>query len=372
VHEEVYGWERPRFFATTIDQRDHYGFNRTAEHAEVARECHAVQTAAGIMDISSFAKIEVAGADAETVLNRLCANRMPRRDGGIVLTHLLNRRGRIEVEATVVRLGENWFYLTCAAFYEQRLVDLLTFGVAGGETLDIHNVSSDYGALALQGPKAREILAACTDADLSNEGFRWLTAQPIEVAGQPVSALRMSYTGELGWELHGPMAHLDPVYDALWQAGGPLGLTDYGSFAMNSMRMEKMFKGAGELTNEVTLPEADVMRFVKMDKDFVGKPATERAVQQPLNWVCAYLDVDGDGVSDGNGGEAVMSNGHQVGAVSSIAWGHRTSKLLAFAYVQPDYAAAGTDLDVVIMGNRRPARVLDQPVYDAETLLPRA
>ncbi|MEM1298278.1 MAG: FAD-dependent oxidoreductase [Pseudomonadota bacterium] len=371
VHEEVYGWERPRFFATGIEQRDHYGFRRTAEHAEVARECEAVRTAAGIMDISSFAKVEVAGADATTVLERLCANRMPKTEGGVSLTHLLNRRGRIDVEATVVKLGENWFYLTCAAFYEQRLVDLLTFGREDGEQMDIYNVSSDYGALALQGPRAREILAACTDADLSNGGFRWLRARDIEVAGMPVTAIRMSYTGELGWEFHGPMAHIEKVYEALWEAGAPLGLTDYGSFAMNSMRMEKMFKGAGELTNEVTLPEADVMRFVKMDKEFVGKAATERSVQQPLPWVCRYLEVEADGVSDGNGGEVVMSNGHQVGTVSSIAWGHRVSKLLAFAYVDPAYGNADSDLDVIVMGERRRASVQEQAAYDPENLLPR-
>ena len=369
VHEEVYGWERPRFFATGIEARDHYGFNRTAEHAEVARECEAVQNAAGIMDISSFAKLEVSGDDAATVLNRLCANRMPQREGGVALTHQLNRRGRIEVEATVVKLGENWFYLTCAAFYEQRLVDLLTFG-AEGAAVEVHNVSSDYAALALQGPKAHDILGACTEADLSNGAFRWLTAQDILVAGMPVTAIRMSYAGELGWELHAPFAHLEPVYDALWEAGAPLGLTDYGSFAMNSMRMEKMFKGAGELTNEVTLPEADVMRFVKMDKDFVGKPATEASLGNALPWVCVYLEVDGDGVSDGNGGEAVLAAGAQVGTVSSIAWGHRTGKLLAFAYVEP--AAIEKSLEVVIMGVPRTAHILDAPVYDPDNRLPRS
>ncbi|MFK7945650.1 MAG: FAD-dependent oxidoreductase [Paracoccaceae bacterium] len=372
VHEEVYGWERPRFFATGIEQRDHYGFSRTPEHAEVARECLAVRRAAGIMDISSFAKIEVAGDDAETVLNRLCANRVPRTEGGIALTHFLNRRGRIEVEATVVKLGNNWFYLTCAAFYEQRLLDLLTFGATEDEHLQIQNVSADYAALALQGPKAREILGSCTDADLSNEAFRWLTAQGIEVAGMPVTAMRMSYAGELGWELHAPIAHLEPVYDAFWEAGAPLGLTEYGSFAMNSMRMEKMFKGAGELTNEVTLPEADVMRFVKLDKDFVGKEQTLASLEGQKQWVCAYLEVDSDGISDGNGGEAVLVGGAQVGTVSSIAWGHRVEKLLAFAYVDPAHADPGAALEVVVMGNQRSARVLNQPVYDPDNLLPRS
>ena len=328
----------------------------------------------GLMDISSFAKIEVSGDDAADVLNRLCANRMPKTVGGIALTHLLNRRGRIEVEATVIKTGETAFYLTCAAFYERRLLDLLTFG-AEGASIEIRNLSLDYGALALQGPRARDILAACTSADLSNEGFRWLRAQQVEVAGHMVTTLRMSYAGELGWEFHGPMAAIGEIYDALWAAGEAHGLVDYGSFAMNSMRMEKMFKGAGELTNEVTLPEADVMRFVKMDKEFVGKDKTQESVDSEMPWQCVYLVVDGDGVSDGNGGEAVLATGEngaeQIGAVSSIAWGHRTGKLLAFAYVKPAYAAEGTELEVIVMGTPRRAVVHAQPVYDAENALPR-
>ena len=211
VHEEIFGWERPRWFARDgIPAQDHYGFNRTATHEIVAAECRAVRETAGIMDISSFAKIEVSGADADALLDRLAANRMPRKTGGVALTHLLNRRGRIEVEATVVRLGENWLYLTCAAFFEQRLVDHLTQNTRSGEDVTIHNVSSDYSALALQGPRARDILGACTDAPLDNANFRWLTAQDIQVAGQWVTAIRMSYSGELGWELHGPAAPSGP------------------------------------------------------------------------------------------------------------------------------------------------------------------
>ena len=372
VHEEIYGWERPRWFARgAVEARDHYGFNRTVVHDLVAAECRAVRERAGIMDISSFAKIEVSGADAEALLNRLMANRAPKKPGGVALSHFLNRRGRIELEATVVRLGEGWYYLTCAAFFEQRLVDLLSQAVAAGAAVEIHNVSSDYAALALQGPRARDILAACTDAPLDNASFGWLTARDIEVAGMPVTAIRMSYTGELGWELHGPLAHIVPVYDALCAAGHPHGLEDYGSFAMNAMRMEKMFKGAGELTNEVTLPEADVMRFVKMDKEFVGRDRTQAALDAPLPWICAYLEVDGDGVSDGNGGEAVFGGGQQIGQISSIAWGHTTGKLLAFAYIVPEFAAPGTGLEVMVMGRRRTARVLAEPVYDPQNELPR-
>ncbi|MCP5072573.1 MAG: FAD-dependent oxidoreductase [Rhodobacteraceae bacterium] len=372
VHEEVFGWERPRWFAPAgTEAKDVYSFKRSALHDIVGAECHAVRTAAGIMDISSFAKIEVAGAEAEVFLEGLVANRLPRKDGRIILTHFLNERGRVEAEVTIVRISENWYYITCAAFFEQRVMDWLNHHI-GGRKVDLFNQSQEYGALALQGPRAREILVACTDAPLSNASFPWLSAQMIEVAGQPVHAIRMSYGGELGWEFHAPMAHIKPIYDALWAAGAPLGLADYGSFAMNAMRMEKMFKGAGELTNEVTLPEADVMRFVKLDKEFIGAEATRAsAASAQLPWICACLEVEPNGVEDGQGGEAVLQGDKVVGSTASVAFGHTVGKILAFAYINPAAAKPGTELQVVIAGKARAARVLGEPAYDPNSELPR-
>ncbi len=371
VHEEVYGWERPRWFAPAgTPARDIYTFQRSQLDDIIAAEVKAVRTAAGIMDISSFAKIEVAGPEARALLDGLVANRLPGRDGRIILTHFLNRRGRIEVEATIVRIAEDWYYITCAAFFEQRLIDHLTHQSAGHD-VQIFNQSAEFGALALQGPRARDILSQTTDADLANAAFPWLTAQMIEVAGAPTHALRLSYGGELGWELHAPMAHIQPIYHALMAAGAPLGLTHYGSFAMNAMRMEKGFKGASELTNEVTLPEADVMRFVKLDKEFLGKAQTETSLANDLPWICAYLEIEPDGWTDGHGGEAVLMNDAVVGTTSSVAYGPTVGKILAFAYLRPDAARPGTKLDVLVDGAPRPARVLGEPAYDPQSLLPR-
>ena len=372
VFEEVYGHERPRWFALNgVAQRDHYSFRRNAVHAVVAGEVKAVRERVGIMDISAFTKVEVSGAGAEGFLDRLVANRLPGKTGGIALTHLLNRRGRIEIELTVVRFSEDRFYLVCAAFFEQRLLDHLQQH-RDGAAVEIVTRSDDWSAIALQGPKAREVLAANTQAALDNAGFRWLTAQRIEIAGKAVWALRLSFAGELGWEIHGPREDLLAVYDALWAAGEAHGIADCGSFAMNVLRMEKAFKGAGELTNEVTLPEAGVMRFVKMDKgDFIGRAATQESLERPLSWACAYLSIDADGIEDGHGGEAVLMNGAVVGATSSVVYGHSVGTILAFAYVAPGAAAAGTELEVVIMGRPRRARVLAAPAYDPESLRPR-
>ncbi len=368
VHEEVYGFERPRWFARNgVAQHDHYSFRRNVVHDMVAHEVKAVREAVGIMDVTAFAKVEVSGPGGYALLDRLTANAMPQKTGSIALTHMLNRRGRIELETTIARLGDDRFYLVCAAFFEQRLLDHLHQNL-DGEDVSIAALSDQWSALSLNGPKSRHVLAACTDADLSNAGFRWLSAQEITVAGHKVWAMRMSYAGELGWELHMPNQACLEVYSALWAAGERHGIENYGSFAMNVMRMEKAFKGAGELTNEVTPAEADVLRFVRKDKDYLGKQPD----QAQLPWVCAYLEIEPDGIVDGHGGEAVLLGGQVVGSTASVAFGHTVGKILAFAYVKPHAATPETRLQVVIHGVPRAARVLSGPAYDPQSLLPRA
>ncbi|MEM8837303.1 MAG: FAD-dependent oxidoreductase [Pseudomonadota bacterium] len=372
VHEEVYGHERPRFFAKgDIEQRDYYSFRRNEIFDVVGAEVKTVRERVGVMDISAFTKIEVAGPNAEAFLDRLVGNRLPKKTGGIILTHLLNRRGRIEIELTVVRLADDRFYCVCAAFFEQRLLDHLSRHLAG-EDVNVINRSNDWSAIALQGPKSRDVLSAVTNAPLDNAHFRWMSVREIEIAGHPMWAFRMSYAGELGWEIHGPRDAMLAVYDALIEKGDAFGIGDYGSFAMNVMRMEKAFKGAGELTNEVTLPEADVMRFVKLDKgNFFGREETIKSSEGTLPWICAYLEIEPDGVEDGNGGEAVLCDGAVVGSTASVAFGHSVGKILAFAYIKPEAAQPGTELEVVIAGSPRPARVLSEAAYDPESLLPR-
>ncbi len=375
VYEEVFGHERPRWFARDgVEQRDYYSFKRNEVFDMVAHECRAVREAVGIMDISAFTKIKVSGPDAETFLDGLVANRLPQKIGGIALTHMLNRRGRIELETTVVKLVDDAYYLVCAAFFENRLLDHLHQHQTD-ETLTVTKLSDDWAALTLNGPRARDVLSQCTDADLSNAGFRWLTAQQIKVAGHDLWAFRMSYAGELGWEFHIPRENALAIYDALWTAGEAHGITDYGSFAMNALRMEKGFKGAGELTNEVTLSEADVMRFARLDKDYLGADATRTSAKQAeaggMPWVCAYLEIDPDGVEDGHGGEAIRLNGQVVGSTASVAYGHSVGKILAFAYIKPHANVPGTDLEVLIAGEPRAARILGEPAYDPSSTLPR-
>jgi len=368
VHEEVYGFERPRWFARNgVAQKDHYAFRRTQVDDLVSGEVRAVRERVGLMDVTAFTKVLVDGPDAYALLDRLTANRMPQQAGSITLTHMLNRRGRIELETTIVRMGADRFYLVCAAFFEQRLLDHLACH-QGTDQATFTALSDSWGAVSLNGPRARDVLSECTDTALDNTSFRWLSAQEISVAGHTMWALRMSYAGELGWELHMPNAAMVDVYTALWAAGEKHGIVDYGSFAMNVMRMEKGFKGAGELTNEVTLAEADVLKFARRDKDYLGRDCT---LNTDLPWICAYLAIEPDGEIDGHGGEAVVLNGQVVGSTASVVYGPTVGKILAFAYIRPYAAAPGTELQVIIHGQPRAAHVLGEPAYDPASLRPR-
>ena len=371
VFEEVYGWEQPRWFAhDCMAPEDIYSFRRSDLFEVVGAECRMVATRAGITDLAAFAKVEVEGPDAGSLLDRLIANRLPSHDGRIVLAHLLNRTGTIEAELVVTRLHQARYYLTFAAFFERRVLDWLDHHKRAHERLNIRCVTQDVGCLAIAGPRSRDVLATITGAPLDNANFPWLSCRIIDVRGTPVRAMRLSYTGELGWELHASMEAMPGIHDTVMAAGRESGIGHFGSFALNSMRLEKGFHASSELTNEVTLPEAGAARFVKADKgDFIGREATLACQKHPLKWRCVGLEVDAAD-ADCHGGETVLLNGEVAGFVSSGGYGHRVEKSLAFAYLHPDAATQG--LEVEILGERRPAVILEIPPYDPENERPRA
>ena len=365
MHTEVFGWERPRWFA--LDGRtEEYGFRRNNIFEVVGEECKAVRERVGVLELSSFAKFEVQGAAAESFLNRICANRVSLRVGGIVLTHVLTEHGCIENEFTITRLADDHYYLLSAALAEQRDFDFL-HQKKHEEAVQITNVTDDWGILVLAGPRSREVLSKITPANLSNEHFRWLTAQSIEVAGVALRALRVNYVGELGWELHTPMSELETVYEALWQAGAECGIADFGVSAVNSLRMEKAYRSWGaELTNEITLIEADMERFIKFDKeDFIGRSALLARQQEGCKTQLAYVEVAAED-ADVAGGEAILEGEKVVGLATSGGYGYAVGKSLAFVYVEPHLATPGATFDIEILGKRCPAKVLPAPIYDPQ------
>jgi dimethylglycine dehydrogenase len=368
VHTEIAGWERPKWFS--LDGREEaYGFRRNNVFDVVAEECRAVRERVGVRDLSSFAKYEVTGPDAEAFLNRLFANRVSSRVGGIVLAHALSDTGRIEAEFTITRLAADRFYLLSAALAELRDLDRLNHGKQKSENVTIANVTDQLGVLVVAGPHSRDLLSSLTDANLNNEHFPWLTGRELTLANVPMRALRINYIGELGWELHMPMDHLEGVYDVLWAEGQRYAIADFGSYAVNSLRMEKAYAGWGaELTNEITPIEAGIERFVKYSKgDFIGRDALLQRINNGINTKLVYLEVKAED-ADVRGGEPVFHGNKVIGVTTSGGYGHTVKKSLAFAYVNPLYHAPDTTFEVEILGERRSAIVLAEPLYDPNNL----
>ena len=367
---EIFGWERPQYFG----EPEAHTFRRSNAFDIVGAECRGVRERAGIADLTAFSKFEVTGADAGALLDRLTANRMPATDGGMRLTHFLTDLGGIEAEMTITRLAPDRFYLNSAITAQFHDRDWLVHHVAPGEDVTVVDRTDDMGILAVSGPLSRQILAPLTDTGLDAPGFRWLTGQEIEVAGVPCLALRVSYVGELGWELHHSMEHTADLYDALVDAGEPLGMVHYGAYAMNAMRIEKAYKAMGfELTTEITPVEADLGRFVDWSGEFQGKKAAEkrRAMGDDIEMILVYCEVDTTD-NDCRGNEPIYDGDDLIGLTTSGTWGHTVGRGLAFAYVAPQYKAPGTRFEVQLMGDRRPAMVLDGPAYDPDNEKPRA
>ena len=271
--------------------------------------------------------------------------------------------GRIGGEATVTRLGDESFYVLSAAGAELRDLDHLQQGVCPGEQVRIDNVTDRRGVLVLAGPHARDVLARVTDAPLDNQAFPWLSGMEIEIAGVPVRALRVNYVGELGWELHPLMEHMETLHDALLEAGAEYGIRNFGLYAVNSLRLEKAYRGWGaELTNEVTLIDADMERFIKFDKgDFTGREATLNQGDRELQLI--YFSLD-SGDADVQGGEPIFAGESCVGVTTSGGYGHYVRQSLGFGYVPPALAEPGAALTVEVLGRRRQISLLAGPVHD--------
>ncbi|CAN5529099.1 FAD-dependent oxidoreductase [soil metagenome] len=364
---QIFGWERARWYDKS-GEGEKYSFRRSNWFEPVRQEALAVRERVGLMDISTFAKFEVRGRDAHAFLDRICANKIPGKDGGIILGHLLNENGFIESELTVTRLAADHFYVLSAAAAQLYDLDQLRWRLKPGEQVEIADVTDSYGVLVLAGPKSRDVLGACTDADLSNAAFRWLTAKAITVAGVAgVRALRVNYVGELGWELHTPMAGMPKVYDALMKAGAPHGITLFGTYAMNALRMEKAYRGWGsELTTEIDMFEGSMDRFIRLDKEvFTGRAASLSLKQRGPRIKLVYMEVDA-GDNDVRGNEPVYRNGSVAGLTTSGGYGFTVQKSLAFAYVDPKLAGEGEAFEVLLLGERRKARIIAQSAYDPQ------
>jgi dimethylglycine dehydrogenase len=361
-----FGWERPLWFAPAPDAEDGYSFRRGSWHDAVGDECRAVRSGAGVLDQTSFAKYEVSGPGAEALLDRLCANRLPAEPGRLALTQMCTPKGGIVCDLTVTRLAGNAFYLVSAAATEAHDLGWIRMHAPDDGSVRIENVTAQTGVLTLAGPRSRELLQAVTRQDVSREAFPFFRARELEVGMAPVRALRVSFVGELGFELHHPVEYQRHLYELLLDAGEPLGLADFGYRALESLRLEKCYRLWGaDLSADWTPLQAGFERFVSFDKgDFVGRDALLAERDEGPRVVLSCLLVDDDG-ADAHGHEPIYAGGEEpVAYVASGGYGHTLAASIALAYLPAALAQPGTELGVGLLGERRPARVAEQPLYD--------
>jgi 4-methylaminobutanoate oxidase (formaldehyde-forming) len=366
---EKSGWERPNWFEPNAASMNgwrgrppgwaghHWSPAITAEH-------RATRERAGLFDETSFAKIEVSGPGALTFLQRLCDNEMDRPVGSLTYTQMLNRRGGIECDFTVTRLDEDRFFIvTGTAFGNHDLEWMRKHDpLDGSVTLD--DVGAARACLGLWGPRARDILQPLTDTDLSNDAFPYLTAQRITVGAVPCLALRVTYVGELGWELYCPIDRGLELWDGLWQAGTPLGLVAGGYRAIDSMRLEKGYRvWSTDITPEDNPYEAGLGFAVRLGKatDFIGKDALIKAKADGVTRRLRPLLLES---AIALGGEPVRIDGHLVGRVTSGGYGYTIDRSIGYAYLPADQAAPGTGAEVQVFGRWVPATVAREPLYD--------
>ena len=363
----AYGWERPNWFTRGDPGGEaRLTFNRPGWLEAVGEECRAVRDSAGLGDLSAFAKFDIAGPGANALLNRLGANRPPQRVGRIGLTHALTPAGGVASEFTVTKLAGDHYYLTSAAAAERQDEDLLRRHAAGFSGVQVANRTEELGILAIMGPNARALLSGLTDTDLSDAAFPWLTAAEINVAGIRVRALRISYVGELGWELHVRLGEMSRLYDALTAAGRRYQLRHFGAFAMNAMRLEKGYRAWGmDLTSERTPLEAGLDFLVRPEgREFIGREAMLARAARGDACCMRLLELEPSDLTVPFYAHSVLQGDAPVGVITSAAHGHRTGKTLALAYLRPE--ATGAVFDALVLGERIPARGLNEPPYDAD------
>ena len=366
------GWERPNWFAPDdVEPKDIYSMGRQNWFDAVGDEHRHVREKVGIFDQSSFAKYELSGRQAQQALDWICANDVAKPVGRLTYTQLLNSRGGIEADLTVARLAEDKFYIVTGTGF--RTHDLAWIEDHIGEGLDakLIDVTEEFGTLSLMGPHARDVLAAVTDADVSNAAFPFGHVREIGIAGHRVRALRVTYVGELGWELHIPIAATGEVFDALMKAGGMHGIRPVGYRALESLRLEKGYRAWGsDITPNDTPFEAGLGWAVKLRKntDFLGRRALERISGDFLKKRLVGFTVDDPEIVL-LGRETILRNGEPVGYLTSGGYGYTVGKNVGYGYVRngdgvnDEFLASG-EYELVVAMDRTPAKIWLEPMYD--------
>lgn len=364
VHNVTQGYEKPAWFKTDQIRSEPPTWKRSAAHAAVAEECLAVRDAAGVIDISGAAKFEIKGPGARELLNKLSSNKLPAKDSRMSLTLFHGPNGGIMTEQSITRLGKQHYYLIGPIGSEYR--DLHWMQQHSNDfDVTIDNCTDTMAGILLTGPKSRAILQQLTQTDLSNNAFPWLSCQSVKIQSAQVRVIRVSYAGELGFELHMPGYQLVSIYQSLMRVGAEHGLREFGGYAFNSLRMEKAYRAWGiEFTEEISGVEAGMERFIDTSREFIGVESIRQRLAEPGSIRLAYLAFDDTIACECFGNEAIYHQDKLVGLSTGGAFGHRVGYSLAFAYITPELVKQDVPLQVMTSAGMRNAHVELNPVYD--------
>ncbi len=363
-----YGWEHPLWFADTPDAQDTNGFTRQNWWAPVGAECRMLRDRAGIIDISNFAKYTCKGPGAEDWLNAVFANRIPTQVGRSCLTPLIGVRGGIAGDFTVTRLAADEFWIIgsgMAERYHQRFFKQVPLPA---DTIFESRTEAICG-FNIAGPDSRALLSRLTNASLATEDFPFMRSRRIEVAGVDCVALRVSFTGDLGWELHCATEEQAQLYTALIDAGHDMGIGPVGSRALMSLRIEKGYGSwSREYSPEYYPQEVGLDRLCKMDKPFLNHAAAAETLAKPARERLVLLALDGDATdasnADATGGEPIFKDGQGIGRVTSGVYGYSVGQSLALGFVKA--AVPGDRVEVMVLGRPHGAVILEQPPFDPD------
>ncbi|SFM23995.1 GcvT family protein [Shimia aestuarii] len=361
-----YGWEHPLWFAGEQGVVDTNGFTRQNWWEPVGAECRMLRDRAGIIDISNFAKYRVKGLGAEDWLNAVFANRMPKEVGRSCLTPLIGVRGGIAGDATVTRLAEDEFWVVSSGMaerYHKRFFDAVPLP----EGTVFESLTDSVCGFNVAGPKSRELLQRLTNSSLATDDFPFMCSKRIEIAGVEVMALRVSFTGDLGWELHCAIADQLRLYEALLKAGKAFGAGPVGSRALMSLRIEKGYGSwSREYSPEYWPQEVGLERLCKMDKDFLNNAAVAVTLEKAPREKLVLMHLEDADVSasnaDATGGEPIFKDGKGIGRVTSGAYGYTVGMSLALGFVKD--AQPGDAVEVMVLGRPHRAVILAEPPFD--------
>jgi sarcosine dehydrogenase len=370
------GWERPNWFAPDgVLPRDIYSMGRQNWFHHVGNEHRVVREDAGVFDQSSFAKYELKGKDAEAALNFICANNVAKVPGKLTYTQLLNTRGGIECDLTVARLAEDHFYIVTGTGFRTHDYQWIADHIPFGMDAKLRDVTEQFGTLVIMGPKSREIVQKITYGDFSSDAFKFGDVKIVSIKGHPVRALRVTYVGELGWELHAPIHGLGDVFDSLMKAGAPLGLKPVGYRALESLRLEKGYRAWGaDITPNDTPFDAGLGWAVKLksNHDFVGRLALEaKHGKLPVKLLVGFTTEREDVVLVGR--ETILRDEKFAGYLTSGGYGYTIGKPIGYGYVRQeegvneDYVMSGT-YELVVAQERVKAMPHLKSIYDPQNL----